>query len=190
MTQSRERKTVGRTSPTEGQQDCQDIDECNFQNICVSGTCQNLPGCSRWCVTTDTSWDRSGGNCTDINECADPVNCINGLCVNTPGSYLCNCPADFELNPTGVGCVDTRVGNCFLDILARGDGGISCSAEIGVGVTRASCCCSLGGAWGNPCELCPAPNSTEYKTLCPGGEGFRPNPITVILEGKHPYFSV
>lgn len=23
----------------------------------------------------------------------------------------------------------------------------------------------------------------EYKTLCPGGEGFRPNPITVILEG-------
>lgn len=41
----------------------------------------------------------------DINECADPVNCINGLCANTPGSYQCNCPADFELNPTGVGCV-------------------------------------------------------------------------------------
>lgn len=41
----------------------------------------------------------------DINECADPVNCINGLCVNTPGNYMCNCPVDFELNPTGVGCV-------------------------------------------------------------------------------------
>lgn len=41
----------------------------------------------------------------DVNECADPVNCINGLCVNMPGSYLCNCPPDFELNPTGVGCV-------------------------------------------------------------------------------------
>lgn len=25
----------------------------------------------------------------------------------------------------------------------------------------------------------------EYKTLCPGGEGFRPNPITVILEGNN-----
>ncbi|CAK6958051.1 fibrillin-2b [Scomber scombrus] len=169
-------------TPTEDSKACQDIDECNFQNICVFGTCQNLPGMFR-CVCDDGyELDRSGGNCTDINECADPVNCINGLCVNTPGSYLCNCPPDFELNPTGVGCVDTRVGNCFLDILARGDGGISCSAEIGVGVTRASCCCSLGGAWGNPCELCPAPNSTEYKTLCPGGEGFRPNPITVILE--------
>lgn len=113
-------------------------------------------------------------------------------------------------------CVsDTRVGNCFLDTNTRGDGGISCSLEIGVGVTRASCCCSLGGAWGNPCELCPPSNScnaynpshmmskvflslaeveihanssvlsaAEYKTLCPGGEGFRPNPITVILEGN------
>ncbi|KAG9350651.1 hypothetical protein JZ751_024540 [Albula glossodonta] len=169
-------------TPTEDSKACQDIDECNFQNICVFGTCQNLPGMFR-CVCDDGyELDRSGGNCTDVNECADPVNCINGLCVNMPGSYLCNCPPDFELNPTGVGCVDTRVGNCFLETLARGDGGISCSAEIGVGVTRASCCCSLGGAWGNPCELCPPVNSTEYKTLCPGGEGFRPNPITVILE--------
>uniref|UniRef100_A0AAY4E663 Fibrillin 2b n=1 Tax=Denticeps clupeoides TaxID=299321 RepID=A0AAY4E663_9TELE len=161
---------------------CSDMDECADNNICIFGTCQNLPGMFR-CVCDDGyELDHRGGNCTDVNECADPVNCINGLCVNMPGSYLCNCPPDFELNPTGVGCVDIRVGNCFLDTLARGDGGISCSAEIGVGVTRASCCCSLGGAWGNPCELCPPVNSTEYKTLCPGGEGFRPNPITVILE--------
>nr|XP_014340413.1 PREDICTED: fibrillin-3 [Latimeria chalumnae] len=169
-------------TPTEDSRACQDIDECTFQNICVFGTCQNLPGMFR-CVCDDGyELDRSGGNCTDINECADPVNCINGLCVNFPGSYECNCPHDFELNPTGVGCVDTRIGNCFLETVPRGDGGISCSAEIGVGVTRASCCCSLGRAWGNPCELCPFVNTTEYKTLCPGGEGFRPNPITVILE--------
>lgn len=42
---------------------------------------------------------------TDIDECADPINCVNGLCVNTPGRYECNCPPDFQLNPTGVGCV-------------------------------------------------------------------------------------
>uniref|UniRef100_A0A7N6BM21 Fibrillin 2b n=1 Tax=Anabas testudineus TaxID=64144 RepID=A0A7N6BM21_ANATE len=161
-------------TPTEDSKACRDIDECNFQNICVFGTCQNLPGMFR-CVCDDGyELDRSGGNCTDVNECESPVNCFNGLCVNTPGSYLCNCPADFELNPSGYGCVDIRVGNCFLDILARGDGGISCSAEIGVGVTRASCCCSLGGAWGNPCELCPAPNSNidecqELPGLCQGG---------------------
>uniref|UniRef100_A0A8D2J7Q9 Uncharacterized protein n=1 Tax=Varanus komodoensis TaxID=61221 RepID=A0A8D2J7Q9_VARKO len=42
----------------------------------------------------------------DIDECADPINCVNGFCVNTPGRYECNCPPDFQLNPTGVGCVD------------------------------------------------------------------------------------
>uniref|UniRef100_A0A4W3IK80 Uncharacterized protein n=1 Tax=Callorhinchus milii TaxID=7868 RepID=A0A4W3IK80_CALMI len=148
-------------TPTEDSNACQDIDECTFQNICVFGSCQNLPGMFRCLCDDGYELDRSGGNCTDINECADPVNCINGLCVNTPGSYLCNCPTDFELNPTGVGCVDTRVGNCFLEMLTRGDAGTSCSAEIGVGVTRASCCCSLGRAWGNPCELCPPVNSSK-----------------------------
>lgn len=42
---------------------------------------------------------------SDVNECADPTICINGMCINIPGSYTCNCPPDFELNPTRVGCV-------------------------------------------------------------------------------------
>ncbi|XP_032164959.1 fibrillin-3 isoform X8 [Mustela erminea] len=169
-------------SPTEDHRACRDVDECVLGNLCMFGSCENLPGMFRCACSGGYELDRSGGNCTDVNECADPVNCINGLCVNTPGSYLCHCPQDFELNPSGVGCVDTRVGNCFLDTHDRGDGGISCTAEVGAGVSRASCCCSLGWAWGNPCELCPMANTTEYRTLCPGGEGFRPNPITVILE--------
>ena len=41
-----------------------DIDECNFQNICVFGQCQNIPGMFR-CVCDDGyELDRSGGNCT------------------------------------------------------------------------------------------------------------------------------
>ncbi len=48
-----------------------DIDECNFQNICVFGTCQNLPGMFR-CVCDDGyELDRSGGNCT--GECSTSV---------------------------------------------------------------------------------------------------------------------
>ncbi|KAF3829509.1 hypothetical protein GH733_003773 [Mirounga leonina] len=169
-------------SPTEDHRACRDVDECVLGNLCVFGSCENLPGMFRCVCSGGYELDRGGVNCTDVNECADPVNCISGLCINTPGSYLCSCPQDFELNPSGVGCVDTRVGNCFLDTHDRGDGGISCTVEIGVGITRASCCCSLGRAWGNPCEPCPMANTTEYRTLCPGGEGFRPNPITVILE--------
>ncbi|KAG8127116.1 hypothetical protein E2320_022244 [Naja naja] len=153
---------------------CVDLDECATEaHSCnLNANCLNTPGSFRCACQEGFSGD--GYSCSDVNECADPVNCINGLCVNTPGSYLCNCPQDFELNPTGVGCVDTRVGNCFLDTQDRGDGGISCSAEIGVGVTRASCCCSLGRAWGNPCELCPAANTNidecqELPGLCQGG---------------------
>uniref|UniRef100_A0A8D2MZ83 FBN2 protein n=1 Tax=Zonotrichia albicollis TaxID=44394 RepID=A0A8D2MZ83_ZONAL len=169
-------------APASDSRSCQDTDECSFQNICVFGTCNNLPGMFRCICDDGYELDRTGGNCTDIDECADPINCVNGLCVNTPGRYECNCPPDFQLNPTGVGCVDNRVGSCYLKFGPRGDGGLSCSTEIGVGVTRSSCCCSLGKAWGNPCETCPPANSTEYNTLCPGGEGFRPNPITIILE--------
>ncbi|KAK6492730.1 fibrillin-2 [Huso huso] len=169
-------------TPAPDSKSCQDIDECSFQSICVFGTCKNLPGMFRCICDDGYELDRTGGNCTDVDECIDPINCVNGLCVNTPGGYQCNCPSDFELNPTGVGCVDTRVGNCYLELGYRGDGGLACSVEVGVGVSRSSCCCSKGRAWGNPCEHCPAVNTTEYNTLCPGGEGFRPNPITIILE--------
>ncbi|XP_040269935.1 fibrillin-1 [Bufo bufo] len=162
---------------------CEDIDECALPNICVFGTCKNLPGLFRCDCDTGYELDKSGGNCTDVDECADPTACISGTCENTPGSYNCECPPDFQLNPTRVGCVDTRSGSCYLEVKPRGDNGdLACSNEIGVSISKASCCCSRGKAWGTPCEHCPPVNSSDYKVLCPGGEGFRPNPITVILE--------
>ncbi|XP_072453332.1 fibrillin-2-like isoform X3 [Notamacropus eugenii] len=160
----------------------QDIDECSFQNICVFGTCKNLPGMYHSISDDGYELDSTGGNCSDVDECANPINCVNGLCVNMPGQFECNCPPDFQLNPTGVGYVDNQVGNCYLKFGPHGEV-FSCNTETGVGVSRFSCCCCLGKAWGNPCESCPPVNSTEYYTLCPGGEGFRPtNPVSIIPE--------
>ena len=51
-----------------------------------------------------------------------------------------------------------------------------------ISTIQASCCCSVGRGWGRQCDTCPRPNTTEYDHLCPGGPGFRPNPITVNLE--------
>lgn len=60
-----------------------------------------------WCLPRVGSGDNSAPCCLvlDVNECLDPTTCISGNCVNTPGSYTCDCPPDFELNPTRVGCV-------------------------------------------------------------------------------------
>lgn len=38
--------------------------------------------------------------------------------------------------------------------------------------------------------VCLFVSVAEYKILCPGGEGFRPNPITVILEGNSLSFNL
>ena len=41
----------------------------------------------------------------DVDECDNPDNCQFGTCVNTRGGYVCQCPPNYELNPTGTGCI-------------------------------------------------------------------------------------
>lgn len=43
-----------------------DIDECSFQNICVFGTCNNLPGMFHCICDDGYELDRTGGNCTGM----------------------------------------------------------------------------------------------------------------------------
>ena len=73
---------------------------------------------------------------------------------------------------------DLRSSRCYLQIEERNNRN-RCSKEMGEPVTKATCCCSVGKAWGPKCELCPLFGSDEYKQLCPGGTGYRPNSITV-----------
>ncbi|CAL1273321.1 unnamed protein product [Larinioides sclopetarius] len=169
--------------PEEGEKTCVDVDECAlFQNNCAFGRCENVFGMFRCICNTGYQLDSTGGNCTDINECDNPQICQYGTCINTPGSFVCECPPNYTLAPNGAGCVDVREGQCFLDVVSAHRGRGICNTELGERLTKATCCCSVGKGWGPTCEVCPVENSTDYRNLCPGGKGFRPNQITVVLE--------
>ncbi|KAL3865813.1 hypothetical protein ACJMK2_043163, partial [Sinanodonta woodiana] len=172
-------------APTDDEKKCFDINECElFPNLCVNGKCENMFGMFRCKCNQGFIVDSSGGNCTDIDECDNPENCQYGTCVNTPGAFLCQCPPGYELNPTGTGCIDLRKGMCYMNV-SRQPSTRMCSDVIAQSVSQASCCCSIGKGWGEIrgfCDLCPVENTSEYRSLCRGGPGFRPNPKTLLLE--------
>ncbi|XP_077988929.1 fibrillin-1-like isoform X2 [Glandiceps talaboti] len=170
--------------PSDKNDRCDDIDECaDFPNLCVFGRCINLPGQFRCECQVGYELDEGRANCTDVNECLNAdVNCLGGICTNSFGSYTCTCPPNFVLGPTGKGCIDPRSGGCFLDFATRRGDIPICSTLLGEDIGRAACCCSLGEAWGDPCEACPPRNSTEDMQLCPSGPGFRPNDFTLVIE--------
>lgn len=174
-------------APTEDERACVDINECEmFPNLCVNGRCENVFGMFRCICNQGYKLDITGGNCTDIDECQNPDNCQYGTCINQKGSYLCQCPPNFESNPTGTGCVDKRVGSCYMDVPLYDLGRLGvCNDEIASAVSRATCCCTVGLGWGEVpgfCEPCPKNGSGEFNGLCPGGPGFRPNLVTLVLE--------
>lgn len=76
--------------------------------------------------------------------------------------------------------VDRRTSRCYLAVDSQG----RCRADTSDYVTKASCCCSVGQAWGPHCERCPRRDSKEYQELCPGGMGYRPNDITVSYKNN------
>ncbi|KAK6631430.1 hypothetical protein RUM44_005957 [Polyplax serrata] len=163
-------------------QSCRDINECEmFSNLCLHGKCENIFGMFRCECNEGYQVDNTGGNCTDIDECESPQACLYGSCINTQGSFHCQCPPNYELVPSGNGCVDLRTSRCYLQVEEK-SGRNRCLKEMGEPVNKATCCCSVGKGWGPRCELCPQPDTEEYRQLCPGGTGYRPNPDTVVLE--------
>ncbi|CAH0559244.1 unnamed protein product [Brassicogethes aeneus] len=171
---------MGFMHPDEGnQQTCVDINECDmFNNLCVFGKCENTFGMFRCECRDGYKLDGTGGNCTDIDECESPQSCLYGSCSNIQGSFKCLCPPNYELVSEGNACIDRRTSRCYLHTDPYG----KCEAPTADYVTKASCCCSVGKAWGNNCEHCPAHDTKEYEILCPGGMGYKPNDLTVVLE--------
>lgn len=72
-------------------------------------------------------------------------------------------------------CVDVRQRQCYLEWDSDSN---KCSNAAGAAQTRRVCCCSVGRAWGAPCERCPAPSEPEYAALCGARPGLYRNPVT------------
>lgn len=87
-------------------------------SVVCRGFCATISFCSAvYCIIPQYTLTHVWFVLADVDECLDPINCVNGLCVNVPGSYECNCPTDFELNPTGVGCVGKWSSLIFMKLL-------------------------------------------------------------------------
>ncbi|XP_061719868.1 fibrillin-2-like isoform X1 [Cydia pomonella] len=141
-----------------------DIDECaQHPALCEHGTCTNTFGsfvcaCGEgWALAHDQR------KCEDIDECLEPEICGPGVCRNLPGSYVCLCPEGYVAMPNGKECVDVRQRQCYMDWDPDTE---RCSSAVGVPQTKYLCCCSVGRAWGEPCEACPDKNSREYSVFC------------------------
>lgn len=56
---------------------------------------------------------------------------------------------------------DYRLGPCYTEVRNR-----MCHNQLqGVVCTRLTCCATIGKAWGNPCERCPAKPGKHAKTF-------------------------
>lgn len=141
---------------------------CRCPNGAYSPSCSGVQSqgdqCSVLCFNGGTC---NKDNCTCKNGftgkfCESPIcqeQCLNGgRCV---GPDKCACLYGF----TGDRCQqDYRVGPCYTKVRNR-----MCHNQLqGVVCTRLTCCATIGQAWGNPCERCPAKPE-------PCDRGFLPN---------------
>ncbi|XP_061457821.1 fibrillin-1-like [Rhineura floridana] len=91
-------------------------------------------------VGTDSEGSRYGSAPgEDVNECSEnPGICINGVCINTDGSFRCECPFGYNLDYTGVNCVDTdecSIGNpCGNGTCTNVVGGFECVWDLSRGL--------------------------------------------------------
>ena len=140
---------------------CVDVDECTTgPPACSGGQCKNLPGTFQCICPTGTTFSPERGACEDIDECAEAGDlCLGGTCINTQGSYECLCQPGSRLDSTGRYCIDSQRGTCWSAVTAG-----QCEQSLPSLTLKSECCCSIGQAWGSPCQPC-----TEEDCDCPLG---------------------
>ncbi|POI26797.1 hypothetical protein CIB84_009453, partial [Bambusicola thoracicus] len=84
----------------------------------------------------------------DTNECESSP-CVNGACRNNLGSFSCECSPGSKLDSTGLICIDSLKGTCWLNIQDS-----RCEVNINGATLKSECCATLGAAWGSPYTAC------------------------------------
>ncbi|XP_019633556.1 PREDICTED: latent-transforming growth factor beta-binding protein 4-like [Branchiostoma belcheri] len=153
---------------------CLDVDECEANaGLCRDGECVNTPGGYR--CRCDQGYVPSPDQraCVDVDECTIGNPCGQSVCQNLPGHFTCVCTQGLVFDEDRQRCVSAWLAEqtqsrkqCFSD---SKDLDFGCGENAaGFNVTKEECCCSLGVAWGDSCELfmCPGRNAAEYLELC------------------------
>ncbi|XP_026573466.1 latent-transforming growth factor beta-binding protein 3 [Pseudonaja textilis] len=124
-------------------------------------------------------------HCQDINECAMQGVCQGGECLNTQGSFRCACKPGQVLGPSRTHCVAEKGGErslCFRLVSPEQQ----CQHPLSTKLTRQTCCCSVGKAWGIHCERCPADGTAAFREICPAGRGYHIQTLhqTLTIQGE------
>ncbi|XP_077139129.1 latent-transforming growth factor beta-binding protein 1 isoform X2 [Ranitomeya variabilis] len=162
---------------------CEDVDECTNSTLCSQGFCENTNGSYRCLCYQGYQDSLDGQGCVDVNECEMLSGvCGEARCENVDGSFLCLCADDNqEYDPMTGHCkyrnmpdhYDEEVKQCYYNLINAN----FCENVLTVNVSKQECCCTLGAAWGDTCEMfpCPVLGSDEYAVLCPEGKGYIPS---------------
>ncbi|XP_063774031.1 latent-transforming growth factor beta-binding protein 1 isoform X2 [Pseudophryne corroboree] len=172
----------GFTTTTDGRS-CEDVDECTNSTQCLQGFCENTKGSYRCLCYQGYQDSLDGQGCVDVNECEMLSGvCGEARCENVEGSFLCLCTDDNqEYDPMTGHCryrnmpdehYDDEEKQCYYNL----NNVNFCENVLTVNVSKQECCCTLGAAWGDTCEMfpCPVLGSDEYALLCPEGKGYIP----------------